>query len=383
MNSGKQIVFVNQSSGYLMIDIIESFEGTFDERILMAGYINPRNKSLDESIKVVKLCEYNRSSSIKRIFTWGWAFLKALFLILIKYRKAHLFLVSNPPFATLIPLFCRNTFDILIFDIYPDALVEFNYFKKDSLITKKWEKWNRKVFARAKNVFTLTDGMKERLMKYVSGEQISVIPVWTDNDFLKPVNKNENVFLKKHKLTGKFVVMYSGNMGKTHPVGIMVDLAERMKDNESVYFMLIGGGDQYKDLEAKIISSNLSNISILPWQPTEQLPNTLPAASLSLVTLGNEASDISIPSKTFNLMSVGVPVICVAQHDSALSALVAKESIGKAFGLSDHDAIVEFILEAQSNPAMYEEMVQKVLLASQNYTPLNAKKFNTFRNETV
>lgn len=383
MKRGKQIVFVNQSSGYLMIDIIESFEGTFDERILMAGFINPRNKSLDESIKIKKLCEYNRSSSVKRIFTWTWAFLKALFLILTKYRKAHLFLVSNPPFATLIPLFCSNSFDILIFDIYPDALVEFNYFKKDSLITKKWEKWNRKVFAGANNVFTLTDGMKERLTKYVGTEKISVIPVWTDNDFLKPVKKSDNIFLKEHNLTGKFVVMYSGNMGKTHPVGIMVELAERMKDNDDVYFMLIGGGDQYKDLEAKIASSGLSNISILPWQPTEQLPNTLPAASLSLVTLGNEASDISIPSKTFNLMSVGVPVICVAQHDSALSALVAKESIGKAFGLNSHDAIVEFILEAQGNPVLYEEMVQKVLRASQNYTPLNAKKFNTFRNETV
>ena len=60
--------------------------------------------------------------------------MKILFLIKFKYPKAHLFLVSNPPFTAWIPLFCKNSYDILIYDVYPDALVEFGYFKQNSWI---------------------------------------------------------------------------------------------------------------------------------------------------------------------------------------------------------------------------------------------------------
>jgi hypothetical protein len=95
-----------------MVDIISAFEGQFDERVLFTGFLNERNNKLSHNIKVEKLKRYNRSSSFKRIFTWSLAFLKALWLIKIKYRKAHLFLVSNPPFATLLPIFCKNSFDV-------------------------------------------------------------------------------------------------------------------------------------------------------------------------------------------------------------------------------------------------------------------------------
>ena len=79
----KQIVFVNQSAGYLMIDIIDTFKDSYEERILMTGFLNPRNKTLDATVKVEKLIPYDRSSTIKRIFTWVWAFLKILFLVLL------------------------------------------------------------------------------------------------------------------------------------------------------------------------------------------------------------------------------------------------------------------------------------------------------------
>ena len=375
MNKKTQIVFVNQSSGYLMIDIIGAFKDEYDERILMTGFLNPRNKTLDATVKVEKLISYDRSSTIKRIFTWVWAFLKILFLIKFKYPKAHLFLVSNPPFTAWIPLFCKNSYDILIYDIYPDALVEFGYFKKDSWIIRKWEKINREVYTKARKISTITNGMQERIAKYVNKDEINVVPIWTDNSFLKPIPKSDNVFLKKHQIEDKFIVMYSGNMGKSHPVEVLIELAIQFQNKTEVFFLLIGGGDKYREMEALIAKNKLQNIKILPWQDTKTLPFTLSGADLALVTVGNEASDLSIPSKTYNLMSVGTPILCIAPQNSALARLVENEKIGEVFQNSDLQSIVDFIQKSMINFEFLNYYKRNALKASLNYTPCNTTKF--------
>ena len=375
MNKKKQIVFVNQSAGYLMIDIIDAFKDEYDERILITGFLNPRNRKLDVSVKVENIIKYDRSSSFKRILTWVLAFFKTLWLIKIKYPKAHLFLVSNPPFTSWIPLFCKNSYDVLIYDVYPDALTEFRYFKPESWLIKTWEKVNRKVFANAKKISTITEGMQKRLSKYVEISKIQLVPIWTDNEFLKPISKSENIFLKEYQLEDKFVVMYSGNMGKSHPVEILVELAIYFKNNSEIFFLLIGGGDKYRELESTIKTNKLQNIKIMPWQDTHLLPFTLSAADIALVTVGNEASDLSIPSKTYNLMSVGTPILCVAPQDAALARLVENEKIGEVFQDSNFQSMVDFIKKSMINFEFLNYYKSNALKASLNYTPYNASKF--------
>ncbi len=125
------IVFLNQSSGHLMIDIVNAFAKHYQELVLMTGCLNPRSKILDEKVKVEWLPEYKRDSNLQRIKSWFLAFIKSLFLIKTKYRKSDLFLVTNPPFSVFIPLFCKNKYNLLVYDIYPNALVEYNYFKRN------------------------------------------------------------------------------------------------------------------------------------------------------------------------------------------------------------------------------------------------------------
>jgi hypothetical protein len=368
----KQMVFVNQSAGYLMIDIIQVFKEEYDERVLLTGWLNPRNRTLDPEVKVIKTIAYDRSSGMKRMLTWSFAFLKAVWLIKTTYQKADLFLVSNPPFATLIPLFVNNSYKILIYDIYPDALVEFGYFKKQSLLIKMWEKANRKVFTRAQKVYTLTEEMKSRVGRYSDSKNIEVVPIWTDNDFLKPILKSNNPFIKQMGWEDKFIVMYSGNMGKSHPVEVLVHLAIKNRSNDKIFFLLIGGGDKYNGLEELIFKNKLNNIKILPWQDTSILPLTLSGADLALVTIGNEASDLSIPSKTFNLMSVGTPIICVAPQNSALARLVKNEKIGEVFQALEINAISIFIENCILFKSNYDCLVNNNLKLSLKYSRNNA-----------
>src|SRR5436309_2699597 len=101
----KKIVLINQSAGYLFIDIANTFNKSYDEVVLMAGDIMPMNEPLNKKIRVQKIFSYNRSSTIKRIISWVISLLNIWWLLLFKYRKFDLFVSSNPPTAsTMLPL---------------------------------------------------------------------------------------------------------------------------------------------------------------------------------------------------------------------------------------------------------------------------------------
>lgn len=370
----KEIVYINQNAGYLMIDIIHAKGGDWKKSII-SGKIIPRNKQLDSNIFVSKIITYDRSSSLKRIFTWIWGFIQILFLVKTKYKNAELFIVTNPPFTTFIPLFCKNEFSILVYDVYPDAFVQYGFLSNTSKIVRNWEKINKKIYKRAKKIYTLSNGMKDLLSKYVNDDKLKVVPIWTDNTFLKPLLKEENTFILNNKLQKKFIVMYSGNLGFSHDVEIIPEIAKAIKEPE-IEFIIIGDGDKKELIQQKIRNYKLENCKLLPWQETKMLPYSLAAADISIVTLGKEASLLSVPSKTFNILSVGTPLLCIASLNSELANLVNENKVGKIFEPSQISEITDFILLIYSNRDLHDEFKKNSLMTSKLFGPENAAKFN-------
>lgn len=374
MTESKEIVYINQNAGYLMIDIINAKDNSFKKSII-TGKIIPRNKQLANDVTINKIITYDRSSNIKRIFTWTWGFLQILFLIKFKYKKAELFIVTNPPLSTFLPLFCSNKFSLLVYDIYPDAFVQYGILNKKSKLIKYWENANKKIYPKAQNIYTLSNGMKNLLSNYVNEAKISVVPIWTDNTFLKPIPKHENEFILKNNLQNKFVVMYSGNLGFSHDVEIIPEIAKIITIPE-IEFLIIGDGDKKSLIEQKIKDYQLTNCKLLPWQETQMLPFSLAAADLSIVTLGKEASLLSVPSKTFNIMSVGTPLLCIASQKSELAQLVNTNKVGKIFDANQKNEIKEFILDLFNNKNNLQEYINNSLLTSKLFGSENANKFN-------
>lgn len=372
MSKEKSIVFINQNSGYLMIDIIRAHENLYDSRSLITGRLIERGTALDDSVKLVKIIPYNRSSW-RRIYTWVVGFIQILFFVKTKFRKADLYIISNPPLATLLPLFCRNRFFLLIFDVYPDALVEYRVFKANSLPIRWWRRANEKIFARAERIFTLSNGMKRLLSRYVPDDKIVVSPVWTDNSFLKPIPKENNPFILNHSLQDGFLVVYSGNLGLTHELEVLVECSKLVK-NPRVTFVIIGEGDKRRLLEEQVGKLGLRNWKFFPWQPASMLPYSLAAADLGVVSLAKEASLLSVPSKTYNLMSVGVPLLCIASAESELAELVGKYELGQCFEAGDAARMAGYIERLASDRYYYDQFCKRALAASRDFGVENATK---------
>ena len=373
MINSKSIVFVNQSSGYLMIDIINEHVDSYDEIILLTGFLNPRQTPLHPKVVVHYLNRYKRESTLKRLITWMLFSIRSLLLICFKYPSAKLYFVSNPPLVIFIASLLKRSSTFLIYDVYPDALIEYGYLKSKNWIYNIWERTTKRVFLKSSNIFTISEGMRKALINYADTNKVKYIPLWTDNDFLKPLLKQKNNFALKHNIQDSFNIVYSGNLGKTHPVEIMISLAALFMD-ENINFLIIGEGEKKEKLIRLKEEKKLTNIKILPYQETAVFPLSLAAIDLGVVTLDPKASNLSVPSKTFNLMSTGAIVLGICGTESELNQLITNQQIGKSFPPEDIDEIGNFIKELVHNKKYRENLKNNALTASKRYNRSNAKQ---------
>ena len=375
MTNSKSIVFVNQSSGYLMIDIINAHVPYYDELVLLTGFFNPRGTALNSKVKIKYLKNYKRSGNLVKFYSWFIFHLQSLFYIFFTYRKSKLYLVSNPPINIFTFGITKRDYAYLIYDLYPQVLVKNNLIGTSSWLYNYWMHLNKKMFDNAKHVYTLSDGMKANL-KYISRhEELQVVPVWTNTTFFNDIPREENIFIKNNHLEGKFIVGYSGNLGKTHPVEKIIEIAEFLQNTNDIQFLIIGDGEKKVMLQKIQAQKKLANLKILDFQQTKLFPHVLAAMHIGVVTLEINATDLSVPSKTFDLMSAGKPILSIAGNDSELAAIITTNQIGQNF---DEKASIEemaaYILKLKSNFDVYGEISENSKRNSQKYTQENAKQ---------
>ena len=115
-------------------------------------------------------------------------------------------------------------------------------------------------------------------------------------------------------MQNKFIVQYSGNIGVTHNVETLIEIAELLKDNTDILFQIIGRGPRKSKLENLVKEKNLPNCVFLPFQTDDMFPYSLSAADVGVVILDETTSKGSVPSKSYNLMSYGIPSLYIASR---------------------------------------------------------------------
>ncbi|NLA47834.1 MAG: glycosyltransferase family 4 protein [Bacteroidales bacterium] len=361
----------------MMIDLINAHAKAGHKCLLITGRLNVRDTPLDPAVRIEKIIKYNRTTTFKRLATWIIGFLQIWAKIFFRYRREKLFLVSNPPLVPLLPLFVGNSrYSILIFDVFPDALLELGYLSETSFIVKWWKKANRKTYPEAEYIFTISGSMEKLIRQYSGGKAVKVVPLWTDNKFLKPLNPEENPFIEKYGLSGRFVVLYSGNIGLSGDVDVLLDIASEI-DRDDIVFLIIGDGAKKSRLAEEMKERSLTNVIMLPWQPGPELPFSFASAGLAVVSLGVNSSMLAIPSKLYNYLSVGAPLMCICAKGSEVENLVMQYDCGRSFEPDNISGMVNYILEVADNRELRRGLAQKSLAASKNYSTDNVQLFFT------
>lgn len=369
-----RVVLINQSTGYLMVDIVNAYARKYPDVILLAGSCNILARELDKSVKVHKIATYIRTSFFMRTLTWLIATLQIFFLLLWKYRHYRIVYVTNPPMSYFPSLILKRKYSVVVYDVYPDALNNIGI-HEGSLIYKAWAKINKWIYRNADRVYTLSEGMATLLLAYCGRDKILVIPNWMGMGSLPRIEKIENPFILKHDLLHKFVVMYSGNIGFTHNVASIIEIAETFREDDDIVFLIIGEGLKKAELMLWVKEKGLENCSFLSWQPSEELKYSLSAADVSIITLTDETALVSVPSKTYNLLAVGSPLLCIAPEESELARLVEEHGCGKCFTKEKVIEMSHFVRELKANHNLWKSYSDSSLKASLSYTYRNAEQY--------
>jgi glycosyltransferase involved in cell wall biosynthesis len=176
------------------------------------------------------------------------------------------------------------------------------------------------------------------------------MPPWPHEDVLGSLDHAANPFRSRHGLEGKFVVMYSGNHSPANPITTVLDAADRLRNDERLVFLFIGGGAGKKEVEERI-ARGARNIRSLPYQPLAELKYSLSAADLHVVSMGDDVVGIVHPCKVYGAMAVSRPILLLGPDPCHVSDLIVQHRIGRNVRHGDVEGCSRAIRELAGAPA--------------------------------
>jgi glycosyltransferase involved in cell wall biosynthesis len=217
----------------------------------------------------------------------------------------------------------------------------------------RWLRWTRNwSLHQAEMNVAIGELMATRLLAQgIPGDKLVVIPNWADGAAIRPVLPEQNSLRREWGLDGKFVVGYSGNLGRAHEFDTIMGAAETLKDHPHIVFLFIGGGKHWEAVRRETEGRGLENVRFHPYQSRKQLHLSLGAADVHLVVLRPEFEGLVVPSKIYGCMAAGRPVIFIGDPEGELSRLINAHQFGVSCPTGDYRRLAASILRVSKHSA--------------------------------
>jgi glycosyltransferase involved in cell wall biosynthesis len=214
-------------------------------------------------------------------------------------------------------------------DLNPDEAIAAGWLDERSIVARVLKRMLRYSLKRAETTIVLDRFMRERVIANgAMVERVEIIPPGSIDDAVTFSVEGREAFRREHEFADRFVVMYAGNHSPCHPLDTLLEAALKLTGRDDVAFCFVGGGSEHVKVKEFAIRHGISNVKCLPYQPLSELSGSLSAADLQVVVMGDEFVGIVHPSKIYNILAVGAPVLYVGPEASHVTDL-AMQSQGK------------------------------------------------------
>ena len=242
---------------------------------------------------------------------------------LFRGKRPDVLIVSSPNFFSVISTYIisrirRVPYVFEVRDLWPGIFIELGVLKSRYLI-RLLEMIELFLYRRAACVVPVTNGFAEDMVRRgIPANKIEVITNGVDLDAYQPGSGDANLRSKIGLSEDKFVILYMGAHGISHGLLKVLDAAESLQEEKDVHFLLVGEGAVKSNLIKLAEKKQLQNVIFLPGQPREQVSDFYHLADVCLVPLGDVPGlSTFIPSKMFEIMGCGKPIIAPLRGESA------------------------------------------------------------------
>jgi colanic acid biosynthesis glycosyl transferase WcaI len=303
--------------------------------LVLSGTAGSAAKAVGGKPQVVEVGNWmpGKAALLKRALAELLFTIRMFAALLAKLRRGDVALTVPAPFmlpyAFAAAAKLKGARSVLIMhDLYPDVLIMAGLLKPDSLPASAMRGLNALMFRALDAVVVIGRDTEKLLLRYdgITSDKIRFIPNWAtlargvravdpDNPYRRP-------------LSARFVVGLSGNLGFTHDPVIVFEAARLLRDDEDVHFLLSGWGVGFDQLRQMQAEAKLSNVTLVDRVEDDQLETFLSAADVWIIPYRRNVAGVSVPSRFYNLLAIGRPVILVSEADAEAALTVTEHDVG-------------------------------------------------------
>ncbi len=347
----------------------------FPEGRLFAGYRNAwRQVEWMDGIRVVRVKTYITANEglIKRTLDYLSFMLMATVLSLFE-RRPDVVVATSPQFfcalaGWMVGLLKRRPFVFELRDIWPESIRAVGAMKNSAVLD--WlEKLELFLYRKAALVVSVTHSFRENLARRgIDPRKVAVVTNGIDTGRFQPRPRDE-ALAGRLGLGGKFVAGYVGTHGMAHGLETVLEAAALLKaqpGGDRFRFLLLGDGASKAALVAAASARGLDNVVFVDTVPKEEVASYWALLDASIIHL--KRSDLFrsvIPSKLFECMGMGIPVLHGVEGESA--AIVEREGVGLLFQPENAEDLCRRLRELADDPQMRKHLGVNGIEAAKHY----------------
>ena len=307
--------------------------------------------------------QINKDDNRKRVlrllslsFSFFWMSLRRL------KKGDQVIVLTNPAFFMLfmpcVRLLTGCKYHILVHDIFPENLSSLGKVNKGGFYKLLKRVFDR-AYSKADSLISIGRDMSAVLDAKVKGKtRIGLITNWADVEEVLPQDKEATETYQRIKdfEDGYVVFQFAGNLGKAQGLDNLLAAVERVKE-PSAHFLFVGAGAKLDDIDA--FAKNHSNTLSLGFVNRSLQNDFLNACDVGVVTLADGMYGLGVPSKSYNIMATGRPILYVGEADSEIAQCITEYEIGWVVKPNDPEALKLQIEEIAAQPGKVKMMGER------------------------
>lgn len=329
------------STGYYITEIAEylslkgmdvhviSTEAKYNEE----SVYNFKKKEIHNGVNIirVKVGNIDKNNFLKRTFR----LLKTSISLFIKAmqnvkRGDTIMVVTNPAFIILLmpimKLLKGISYSLLVHDIFPENLAAIGGVKSTSWTFKILNSIFNRAYKAPETCISIGRDMSEVLAKKIGNSNIlEYIPNWSDVEDVYPLKKEDTKLYNQLYKQKEFVFQFAGNLGHAQGLDNILSAIKLIK-NPAINFLFVGGGAKYETISE--FSKNSGNVQLIGFQDRNTQNDFLNACDISIVTLNNGMYGLGVPSKSYNIMAAGKPILMIGDERSEIALCIKEYNLG-------------------------------------------------------
>ncbi len=331
------------STGYYLTRIAEGLTDKFDVKVISGqpnysarGTIAPRQE-MHKDVEIFRVAgtRLDKNIIVFRLINMLTLSTTVFWNSVRRFAAGdRVLVVTNPPTMPFVIAFASllrgASYTLLIHDNYPEILIAAKKMREGSIGVKLLAYFNRWLYKYTAKIIVVGRDMQELVSRKTDGLDIPIvtIPNWAELESVSPEAKHRNTLLADLGLTDKFVFLYAGNMGHPNDLESIVDCAEQLAENTKIHFVFLGAGVKRQWLKDQVTSRSLGNTTILEPRPRSEQQIFLNACDIAFVSLVDKMQGVSMPSRTYNILAAGKPIIALTEGNSEVARIIQEEQIG-------------------------------------------------------